>query len=231
MPIELARIQAICFDVDGTLSDTDDVWTDHVAGRLHPLARWLPNRDTRSFARMLIMAAETPGNLAYTLLDWTHLDAPLARLYNFLAKRQPNHKRRTFRLINGVDSLLPALAQQYKLAVISANNEANTLAFLDTYNLRPYFHCVATAMTCTHTKPFPDPVRWAAAQMEVRPEACLMVGDTTVDIQSGRSAGAQTVGVLCGFGQEGELRRARADLILEQTKDLAGLRGLIQQCG
>ena len=55
---------------------------------------------------------------------------------------------------------------------------------------------------------------WAAQQMQVKPEECLMVGDTTVDIRAGKSAGAQTVGVLCGFGTERELRRAGADLNL-----------------
>ena len=222
MPIELARIQAICFDVDGTLSDTDDVWTEQLALRLRPLVRLLPRRDPHAYARKLIMAAETPGNLAYTLLDWANLDAPLAHLYNLLARR----KRTTlgsYRLIDSVDILLPALARQYRLAVISANNESNTLNFLETFNLRRHFTCVATALTCAHTKPFPDPVRWAAAQMGVRPEACLMVGDTTVDIRAGRSAGAQTVGLLCGFGQEDELRRAGADLILSHTSELSHL--------
>ena len=47
-----------------------------------------------------------------------------------------------------------------------------------------------------------------------------MVGDTTVDIRAGRLAGAQTVGVLCGFGQEVELVRLGADLILPNTADL-----------
>ena len=47
-----------------------------------------------------------------------------------------------------------------------------------------------------------------------------MIGDTTVDIRAGRAAGAQTVGVLCGFGHEKELRRAGADLILAQTAQL-----------
>ena len=49
------------------------------------------------------------------------------------------------------------------------------------------------------------------------PAACLMVGDTTVDIRMGRAAGAQTVGVLCGFGDERELSRAGADDILPET--------------
>ena len=55
------------------------------------------------------------------------------------------------------------------------------------------------------------------------PEACLMVGDTSVDIRAGRKAGAQTVGVLCGFGEQKELRRQGADAILPSTADLAQL--------
>jgi phosphoglycolate phosphatase-like HAD superfamily hydrolase len=60
----------------------------------------------------------------------------------------------------------------------------------------------------------------AANKMGVPPQACLMAGDTTVDIRAGKSAGAQTVGVLCGFGEEPELRRQGADLILPGTADL-----------
>jgi phosphoglycolate phosphatase len=56
--------------------------------------------------------------------------------------------------------------------------------------------------------------------MGVDPEACLMIGDTTMDIRAGVSAGAQTVGVLCGFGQRDELKRAGADLILDTTSQL-----------
>jgi phosphoglycolate phosphatase len=56
--------------------------------------------------------------------------------------------------------------------------------------------------------------------MDVPADSCLMVGDTTVDIRAGRKAGAQTVGVLCGFGEEAELRRCGADMILAATPEL-----------
>jgi phosphoglycolate phosphatase len=59
--------------------------------------------------------------------------------------------------------------------------------------------------------------------MGVAPESCLMIGDTTVDMRAGKSAGAQTVGVLCGFGEENELRRAGADAIFKSTADLKEL--------
>ena len=44
-----------------------------------------------------------------------------------------------------------------------------------------------------------------------------------VDIRAGRSARAQTVGVLCGFGEEAELRRMGADEVLQDTTKLLGL--------
>jgi phosphoglycolate phosphatase len=50
-----------------------------------------------------------------------------------------------------------------------------------------------------------------------------MVGDTTVDIRAGIAAKAQTVGVLCGFGEREELLRAGAHLILESPASLAGV--------
>ena len=56
--------------------------------------------------------------------------------------------------------------------------------------------------------------------MGVPPAACLMIGDTTVDIRAAKAAGAQAVGVLCGFGELDELLRTGADLILNSTAEL-----------
>ena len=52
-----------------------------------------------------------------------------------------------------------------------------------------------------------------------------MIGDTTVDMRAGKAAGAQTLGVLCGFGEEAELRQLGADFILKSTSDLPQLFG------
>jgi N-acetyl-D-muramate 6-phosphate phosphatase len=217
MALDIARIQAICFDVDGTLSDTDDQWTNAIERRLKPL-RWLfPKRQIRPFARWAIMCAETPGNLLYHLLDRVDLDDEIGRFYNYLCQRRIGRHPHAFLMVEGMQEALIQLKQHYPLSVVSARDHQGTYAFLDQYGLTGMFDCVATALTCRYTKPFPDSVLWAAAQMGVSAENCLMVGDTTVDIRAGKSAGAQTVGVLCGFGQEAELRRAGADLILPST--------------
>jgi phosphoglycolate phosphatase-like HAD superfamily hydrolase len=128
-----------------------------------------------------------------------------------------------FLLISGVREMLVDLRNHYPLSIISARGQKSTYRFLFQYELVSFFNAVATGQTCVHTKPYPDPIEWAAARMGVSPASCLMVGDTEVDILTGKKAGAQTVGVLCGFGERKELEKAGADLILENTVDLLGI--------
>jgi len=225
MPLDVSRIRALCFDVDGTLSDTDDLWAAKLEARLRFLRGLFPRRGLRPLARALIMGAESPANVLYHLFDRLGLDDEVARLTSALSRRSADRAAPHFWLIPGVDGLLARLAGRYPLAVVSARGEHSTLAFLEQFGLRGHFQTVVTAQTCAFTKPFPHPVRHAAAALGAAPEHCLMIGDTTVDIRAGRAAGAQTVGVLCGFGSERELRRAGADLILTSTADLGEMLG------
>jgi len=219
MPLDLARIQVVCFDVDGTLSDTDNQWICRIERAFQPLRRLFPQQQVHSFARRLVMEMDTPGNMIYELLDRLHLDETAARLIAALTIPKKD-KEDHFLLVPGVDKMLVELQVRYPLAVVTARGERSTMAFLNQHRLLPFFSVVSSAHSCIHTKPFPDPILWAAEHMGVSPEACLMVGDTTVDVHSGKAAGAQTVAVLCGFGTRRELIRAGADLILDSTADL-----------
>ena len=220
MPLDLARIRLICFDVDGTLRDTDDQFVHSLEGWLRPARLLFRGRDARPFARWLVMKSETPGSLLLGLPDRLGLDAPLARLGDLVYNLGLGKTETRFLIVKGVRAMLAALCLQYPLAVVSARGERTTLAFLSQSGLQGYFQQIVTGQTCRYTKPYPHPILYAAQSMGVAPETVLMVGDTTVDIRAGKAAGAQTVGVLCGFGQEAELRREGADLILPSTPDL-----------
>ena len=227
MPLDIDRIQAICFDVDGTLSDTDDLWVESFSKRFSFLKFISPKRDVRILARWLVMVLESPGNLAYELFDRLTLDDEVARLYNWIAHRNAGRKPKQFWMVEQGLELIQFCHRHYPLSIVSARDEVSTMAFLDQFEVRHLFQTVVTAQTCAYTKPFPDPILKAAEMKGVLPQNCLMVGDTTVDIRAGKAAGAQTVGVLCGFGTEKELRRAGADMILQNTYELMEvLRGI-----
>lgn len=225
MAIDLSRVKGLCFDVDGTLSDTDDVWVAQLAQSLR-FARFLFKKgDPQPFARWFVMATETPMNGMYHLLDRLSLDDNIAALYSKLNQKRKN-RIRPFQLMKGARELLELVYTRYPLTVVSARDDASTQRFLDQFELGGLFRTVVTNQTCEYTKPYPHPVRFAANAMGVAPEECIMIGDTTVDILAGKRAGAQTIGLLCGFGEEKELRRAGADLI---CKDLLELKELFSR--
>ena len=221
MPLDVGRVKALCFDVDGTLNDTDDLFSESVKRLLKPLDAFT-RLDRGRLARRFVMWAEAPSNALLGYADRIGIDAQVSALMDWLS-RHHHRKQKMFQLITGVAEMLDVLHGRYPMAVVSARDERTTRLFLEQTGLSRYFTCVATALTCPHTKPFPDPVLWAAGKMGVAPGNCLMIGDTTVDIRAGRSAGAQTVGVLCGFGEEDELCRMGADEILKSTAELGGV--------
>ena len=128
-----------------------------------------------------------------------------------------------FLLVPGVDEMLASMQGRYPMAIVSARDEKSTMRFLNQFDLCNYFEVIITGLSAPHTKPYPDPILLAAQKMGIRPQECLMIGDTTVDMRAGKAAGAQTIGVLCGFGEEDELRQLGADLILSSTSDLPEL--------
>ena len=69
-------------------------------------------------------------------------------------------------------------------------------------------------------KPSPQGALLIAEELGVNPGECLYMGDTDVDMRTGKSAGMFTVGVLWGFREKEELLRGGADALAAQPKDL-----------
>jgi len=69
-------------------------------------------------------------------------------------------------------------------------------------------------------KPAPDAALAIANGIGVSPAHCLFVGDTSVDIETGKSAGMTTVGVTWGFRERRELEESGADIIIDSPHQL-----------
>jgi len=157
MPLDLARIKALCFDIDGTLSDTDDLYTQKVS-------RFIPKllfRDNLHAARRLVMWIESPGNALLGMADTLGLDDEMAAVIDWFYRHRRQSARR-FLLIPGVDDMLRRLHGQYPMAVVSAREERGTMRFLEQFDIVKYFDVIVTGLSAKHTKPYPDPVLLAA---------------------------------------------------------------------
>lgn len=224
--LDLSRIKAICLDVDGTLRKTDEQYTARINSLLSPL-RWVSRRNTLPMARSIVTRFEDPVNNLFTFAERWRINRPLHKLVDVA---NPWKRRRSrpgyYQMMPNLRPAIEKLAAKYPLAVISVRGTLGTRHFLEQTGLAEFFAFVASGQTATRSKPHPHQVYWVAQQLGIKPDECLIVGDTTIDIRAGKAAEAQTVGVLSGFGNEVELVQAGADLILPSVVDLPEVLGL-----
>lgn len=218
--IEISKVKALIFDVDGTLSDSDDRMVEQVYEHLGFLGSIMGENNLKRFSRWFIRTAEGPGNWVLELADRLGMDHLIANFFDHRAN-QKEHLVRHYPLIPGVFPMLQALSSRYPFAIVTARNEVTTRHFLNLNNLDPFFPIVISSQTCRRTKPFPDPLLHAASRMNIPIENCLMIGDTVTDVRAALSAGAQSLSVLCGFGTETELIKSGTQEILPSTSMVA----------
>jgi phosphoglycolate phosphatase-like HAD superfamily hydrolase len=163
--LDLSRIRAVCFDVDGTLADTDD----HLVQQLAALLDRLPlvsGRRAEQLARRLVMGMETPTNALYGALDRAGLDDELQavrdRLRQIRRLRDPAHTRNPeaadevpHEMIAGVREMVEKLAGRFPMSTISTGREGRVDRFLRHYEVRHHFAAVVGA----ETTPRPAPPR------------------------------------------------------------------------
>lgn len=218
--LDKTKIKSIIFDVDGTFRDTDNEIVRGIELFLLKFEFFISSKNAQTAARSIVMNIENPAQFILHYADkwgWETFIHQVIQGIRWLLK--PFKNNRNFQTIEGIKPMIVELDKHYPLGIASAGNEQTLRAFLAHADIAQYFVCVATALTCRHTKPFADPVVWAGVEVE----NCIMVGDTTVDMLAGKNAKTQTVAVLCGFGEREELEALKPNVILSTTADLTAI--------
>ena len=121
----------------------------------------------------------------------------------------------------GISELLSKLSEKgIKLCVLS--NKPDTAVRPIVENFFPgIFDIARGGRDGIPLKPNPKAALEIAEELGVLPDECAFVGDTSVDIETGKNLGAKiTFGVLWGFRPEEELLRAGADIIVRMAKEI-----------
>ncbi len=216
----LDGVQAILFDLDGTLIMSSNLWAAGLSNKLEPLRKILPRLDTMALSRRLVMAIEMPSNYLVSAVEHLGLSLNPFGLADRLRRSKGLATRESAPLIDGTIPLLEQLCPRFKMAIVTTRARPETQAFIEHASLGCYFETVITRQDVLFMKPHPEPVRKAANQLGVSPANCVMVGDTAMDIRAARRAGAYAVGVLTGLCVREELEQAGAHLILQRAAEL-----------
>ncbi len=210
----------LIFDLDGTLADT--IWSIRDAVNRTLIAYNMPQRSYEEIrlaigngARELIrrsVSAEAREDEA--LLDRIFLDYD--RNYGETCDRIESG-------YPGISEALSALHQRgYTMAVLSNKQDALVRRVVEVLFPKNWFAAVV-GQTDLPRKPAPDVPLMIAEKLGFLPGESFFIGDSEVDIQTAQNAGMTSIGCAWGYRGYEALRKAGADRILENPRELSGV--------
>lgn len=124
-------------------------------------------------------------------------------------------------IFDGLKEILDALKQRnMKLAIVSNKPDFAVQRVVCALYGDGYFDYVTGQKPNGMLKPDPSEVLLAMQSFQTAREECVYVGDTGVDMQTGRNAGLFTIGVLWGFREREELLENGADRLVAHPQEL-----------
>ncbi len=207
---------SVVFDLDGTLLDTlEDL--AHAGNQVLAQSGY-PTHPVESYKYFVGDGLRTLiEKIAPTSASQEDIAACFALFKDIYARCW---KEKT-RLYPGIAELLAALGQSgLHLAVLSNKPHDFTRLCVDHFFAEKSFQCIYGQRDEVPKKPHPAGARAIAAELGVSPENCVYVGDTKIDMQTGKAAGMFTIGVLWGFRPAQELRENGADILVDHPMEI-----------
>lgn len=215
------EVKAILFDLDGTLFKTANRWSERLGRSLRWLSKVFPGIHSDRLARRVMNSVELATTYGMLWLEHLGIGSSFFGLTDIIRRSKGLATRSSSSLIPGSREVLLDLSSRFKLAVVTTRQRREAETFLKAADIASYFPVVITRSDVWFIKPHPAPIRQAARKLGIPVAACLMVGDTMLDMRSARRAGARAVGVLTGYDEYDELMRAGAEHVLTSASQLA----------
>ena len=210
----------VVFDLDGTLVDSASDLASAVnatLARLAPAAPPLPLDRIRSFV------GHGAGTLVARALEEAGLPHRPEDVLPLYLEVYRGRMLETTTLYPGVAEALDAL-RGHALAVLTNKPGDMSRAILDGLGVAARFARICGPEDVPRRKPDPAGLLWLMKDAGVGPAATAMVGDSPVDVRTGRAAGVLTVGVSYGLDPEG-LRADPPDELLDDLRRLPDVLG------
>ena len=215
-----AGIEAVLFDLDGTLIDSapdlgaaaDQMRTDRGLPPL-PLEHYRPMAGAGARGMIGVAFGLRPEDPGYNELR-----------EEFMANYERCMTQRTY-AFDGVVELVEALLQrELAWGVVTNKIERFTLPLTGAMPLFASARAIVAGDTTPHPKPHPAPLFEAARRLGLDPQRCLYVGDDERDIVAGLAAGMGTVAATYGYlGQKNDVSGWGAHALIHAPGELLQL--------
>lgn len=210
--------KAVIFDLDGTLTDTlKSIWK---SANLALSDVGLPPFE---IDRYRYFVGDGAGELVKRALiadgdtDLIHFDE-MAESYRKHFEKYVNYEVRPY---EGIGDLIGVLKEKGILLAVNSNKpQERTVTVVEENFGKGTFDILVGQSDERARKPAPDGVFYIMEQLGLTKDEVIYLGDTCVDMKTGKSAGVYTVGALWGFRDRQELEENHADAIIAHPMEL-----------
>jgi len=223
-PIPAANIKLIIFDLDGTLVDSRRDLANSVNAMLEHFHR--PQLEAEKIARYIGDGAPTLVRRSLGFPD----DADLAHKEEefveealiFFLDYYREHKLDFTYVYPGVMEALQSLrghgAKARTLAVLSNKPVGPSRAIVQALGMADFFSAVYGGNSFETKKPDPLGVQMLLQEFHTKPEHAVIIGDSSIDMLTGRNAGIYSVGVTYGLSPE-SLLQTPGDVMVDSAAE------------
>ena len=139
----------------------------------------------------------------------------------FLDLYEDNTAERSY-LYDGVREGLDYLKSQgYQLGCVTNKSEQFTHPLLKVLDIFSDFKIIISGDTLAKRKPDPMPLLYCAEHFNLKPEECLMLGDSVSDVKAARAAGFDIICMSYGYNHGNDIADENPDLVIDSMNQLS----------
>jgi phosphoglycolate phosphatase len=210
-----AAIRLVVFDLDGTLVDASG---DLASALNATLAQLFPGTPPLSLEAVRSFIGEGARVLVARALAASGLSTSPEQVLPVYLEHYRRCLLDTTVLYPGIEEALERLRPR-PMAVLTNKPGDMSRTILQGLGVSDRFFRVYGGGDLKARKPDPEGLRRLLDESGARPQDSVMIGDSAIDVRTGRAAGVATVGVTYGFDGQGLLRDP-PDVLVNDPREL-----------